>query len=299
MVQAVASQSVMSQEVMSQAASPQTAVISPDQLASPAQILAIPVPACPGWDVRKLLSHLGRVYCSVTEHVVRRAQEMVPAEEIPQPPDSNSSTDSIIGWFEERHQKVVEALEEVSPEEPIWSWAGQGSGRFYHRRMAHETLIHRWDLEDALAQAGAILEAAGVPQTPGTSPALAGNEELAADNVDELLEILLPFTISRWERELPKGTLHLHRVEGASVGGLGTGGASVGGPEIGGTGEWTVFPEGNSIRVVREHAKGDVAVRGTAADLALFMWERRPPELLNIEIFGDSELAAQWAALSR
>ena len=38
----------------------------------------------------------------------------------------------------------------------------------------------------------------------------------------------------------------------------------------------------------REHAKGDVAARGTASDLLLFLWGRVPATAL--EVFGDAEL---------
>ena len=160
-------------------------------------------------------------------------------------------------------EDVASALERIEADEPVWSWAGgpYQNGGFYHRRMAHETLIHRWDAENAV----------GEPQPL--------DDDLAADNIDELLQVVLPFTIANWDRGIPQGTLHLHR--------------------IGGEGEWTVSPDGSTVSVSLEHAKGDAAVRGPAADLALFIWERRGLESLDLEVFGSRELAEQWAAVSR
>ena len=45
---------------------------------------------------------------------------------------------------------------------------------------------------------------------------------------------------------------------------------------------------GDSAVITREHAKGDVAVRGGASDLLLFLWHRIPADRL--EVFGDPAL---------
>jgi len=244
--------------------------------------LDAPVPSCPGWNVAKLTSHLGRVFCSVREHVVRRATEMVPVTEIPKPPEG----EAIVAWFAEVHAGVLEAVAEIDPREPLWSWAGpgHGNGAFYQRRMAHEVLIHRWDLEAALGE-------------PARLPA-----DLALDNVDELLQVVLPFTLANWERQLPQGSLHLHSTEPVPVADAKS--ADVTSATSHPAGEWLVTPDGQGgYSVAYEHAKGDVAVRGTAEALALFVWERIPLSALQAqgraEVFGDVQLAEQWAQLSR
>ncbi len=43
-----------------------------------------------------------------------------------------------------------------------------------------------------------------------------------------------------------------------------------------GEGEWLITRAGDDVVVTREHAKGDVAARGTASDLLLFLWGRVP-----------------------
>ncbi|MDE0237893.1 MAG: maleylpyruvate isomerase family mycothiol-dependent enzyme [bacterium] len=154
--------------------------------------IATTVPACPGWTMHKLLSHVGRVYRSVGRHVAERATEMIPADEIPRPPEG----DAIVEWFEEGHRYVQEALDGADPDDPVWSWTGQNTMAFYFRRMAHETAVHRWDAEAAFGEPGPI------------------DSDLGADGVSELFEVVLPFAVANWDMTLPDSSLHLHRSDG-------------------------------------------------------------------------------------
>jgi hypothetical protein len=49
------------------------------------------------------------------------------------------------------------------------------------------------------------------------------------------------------------------------------------------------------VVVTREHAKGDVAARGTASSLLLFLYGRVPAD--DLEVFGDAALLARWREL--
>ena len=57
-------------------------------------------------------------------------------------------------------------------------------------------------------------------------------------------------------------------------------------------GEWLVANRDGEVTVTQEHAKGDVAARGTASDLLLFLWGRVPADAL--EVFGDADLLARF-----
>ena len=46
--------------------------------------------------------------------------------------------------------------------------------------------------------------------------------------------------------------------------------------------------------VTREHAKGDVAARGSALALLLYLWGRDQ----GLEIFGEAQLAQAWGSLA-
>ena len=49
------------------------------------------------------------------------------------------------------------------------------------------------------------------------------------------------------------------------------------------------------LSLLDEHAKGDVAVRGSALALLLYLWGRNPQGL---EIFGEPDLAQAWGSLA-
>ncbi|WP_419917874.1 maleylpyruvate isomerase family mycothiol-dependent enzyme [Candidatus Poriferisocius sp.] len=154
--------------------------------------LGTQVPSCPGWTMHKLLAHVGRVYRSVGRHVAERATQMIPADQIPRPPEGNA----IVEWFEDGHRFVQEALDGADPDDAVWTWAGPNNMAFYFRRMAHETAVHRWDAEAALGEP--------TPLDP----------DLSADGVSELYELVLPFTVANWDVALPATSLHLHRTDG-------------------------------------------------------------------------------------
>jgi predicted lipid carrier protein YhbT len=62
-------------------------------------------------------------------------------------------------------------------------------------------------------------------------------------------------------------------------------------------GEWLVTLTSPRPTVERVHAKGDVAARGTASDLDLFLWGRIGGDAL--EVFGDRELLDRFQGATR
>ncbi len=96
--------------------------------------------------------------------------------------------------------------------------------------------------------------------------------DLAVDGVNELLELFAP-RIPAEKLAGASGTIHLHATDA--------------------DGEWLVRfgPEG--IAFEHGHAKGDVALRGTAADLLLWTWNRVPVDD-RFEVFGDRALLDTW-----
>ncbi len=126
---------------------------------------ATPVPACPGWDVEKLVSHLGRVHRWATAIVGTKAAERVDFPGRPEVVD--------VPWFEEGVTELTAALEEAGPDAAMFTFPnGGGTSRFWFRRQAEETAVHRWDVEHAT----------GRPRPIDTEVALAG--------VDELLDVM-------------------------------------------------------------------------------------------------------------
>jgi uncharacterized protein (TIGR03083 family) len=185
-------------------------------------------------------------------HVESRSPEM-----LPYPKGDLPHGDALAAWFHESLDGLLASLREVGPEERVWSWGGT-TAQFYLRRMAHETVTHRVDVEGATGEV-----------TPLDS-------DLSADGVEELYEVVLPSRLTRGKIELPSGSLHLHRSDGE--------------------GEWMLKASDGTIAVTHEHGKGDAAVRGPASDLFLFVWNRGRAGTL--QVFGDEAIANAWASLA-
>jgi uncharacterized protein (TIGR03083 family) len=148
--------------------------------------LGAPVPACPGWDVEKLVRHTGRVFTSCA--AVVRERGPVDFESMPTMPKG----DGTIEAFEERAAALADALAGLPEDVPVWNWFGiePPIPGFYHRRMAQEVAIHRWD-----AQAAA-----------GTTAPI--DTALAVDGLDEFLTMFL----SQQDVDLG-GSLHFHATD--------------------------------------------------------------------------------------
>jgi len=138
----------------------------------------------------------------------------------------------------------------------VWSWTPVATSGFWARRQAHETSIHRYDAQLA----------AGRPEPLDGA--------LAADGIDELFEMVPSWP---WGGRVRGGgeTVHVHCTDR--------------------DGEWLLRLVPDGIVVAREHAKADVAVRGAASDVLLFLYGRAGREVL--EVFGDVELLAHFRAL--
>lgn len=215
--------------------------------------LSAPVAACPGWDVARLVGHVGQVQAWMSE-VVREPSLERPTHGFADRPEPEET----VAWGRRQLDELVDALGQASPGTPCWTWAASEVIDFYPRRMAHETVVHRHDVEQAVG---------------GGTPI---DSDMATDGVDELIEVGLQYSANpEKEFSYPEGSLHLHRTDGE--------------------GEWLLRADGGSLVVTREHAKGDVAVRGSGPDLLLYLWGRGGS---NLEIFGDETLAQAWSRVA-
>jgi uncharacterized protein (TIGR03083 family) len=128
---------------------------------------AAPVPACPGWTVHDLVSHLGNIHAW--------AAMIVATGEPAGLPDERPGTDELHGWYTKRAATLVDALAAGDPGAPCWTLARVDETRgFWRRRQLHETLMHLVDLGQAHGRATVL--------DPVT----------CADGVAETLEVFLP-----------------------------------------------------------------------------------------------------------
>lgn len=151
--------------------------------------------------------------------------------------------------------KLVEALRSADPDEPVWTWAARKDAGWVVRHQVQEAAVHRWDAEQAAGR--------DVPLHPAA----------AADGVDEFLQISTPFPVEG--AEPLGGRLQLMAVDVGLA--------------------WTIEEDaGGAVRCERT-AAGDAAavVRGSASDLLLYLYRRRPATAL--ETTGDIGVAERFA----
>jgi uncharacterized protein (TIGR03083 family) len=221
-----------------------------------------PVPGCPEWSVADLAEHLGVIHHRVAR-LIREGGLEPPArvrERITAP-----AADLRAGWLAEGLDALVSALAAAEPDAPVWTWAPPHTHRFWARRMALETAIHRWDLESAHGEPAAI------------EPAL------AVDGIDEVFDVFAPARRNRasglepWSYGGRGERLHLHCTDGP--------------------GEWLLRFGPDTVEITREHARGDAALRGSASDLLLVLYGRVGSD--RVEVLGDPAVVRLWTETAR
>lgn len=222
-----------------------------------AQDLSTAVPTCPGWDLRRLVVHMGNVHRWAATAATTAAQP--PSR----PSDPDLSVD-LADWLRAGAASLVEILRPLQPDQPTWHpFPTDQRAAVWPRRMAHETAVHRVDAELAAGLAA-------------TDAADAVEPHLASDGIDEYLSVMLAGAAQRRGRQLPASTLHVHCTDVH--------------------GEWLVWAKGASVTVQREHAKGDVALRGPASSLLTALWGRTWPDP-GFELLGDQTAGRDWLAV--
>ncbi len=216
-----------------------------------------PVPSCPEWNVADLVAHLGGVY-AWARYAVAAGGERVNRRDVPTPPAPEHAAD-LLPWFRTRLGELLEALS-GDADAPAWTFPpnAPNTAAWWQRRQALETVVHRWDVQTA---------AASGPVDP-IAP------DLAVEGVDEFLADFLPRVIAADASGALTGTLHLHATDTP--------------------GEWWLDFDAEGLATRREHAKADTAVRGPAAGLYLWLWNRQSPEAAGLEVFGRVETAVGW-----
>lgn len=148
--------------------------------------LDAPVAACPGWDVHRLVVHLGVIHRWARECIERAA-----------PPDGMEQFEPGHGdlgeWFDEGARAIATTVRDIDPDAPTWHpFTVARVAGVWPRRMANETAMHRWDAQAAV---GAV-----DPLDP----------ELASDGIDEYFELAIPRLIKREGLTVPTSSFHVH-----------------------------------------------------------------------------------------
>lgn len=207
-------------------------------------LLQDPVPTCPDWTVQQLVEHIGGVH-RWAARIVSGGLASNPAEgEITALFTPPADTDELLAWFNTGSQQLVETLWTAPDDLQAFVFLKNAPAprKFWARREAHETTIHRID---ALA--------ARLGRMPSTAEA-AIPTRVAVDGIDELVTGFVPRRSSRLRTNEP----YLMAITPTDV-------------DV----AWTVAVSGEPP-VVSAGAAPDAhaVITGTAAALYLGLWNR-------------------------
>ncbi|WP_341717800.1 maleylpyruvate isomerase family mycothiol-dependent enzyme [Micromonospora sp. FIMYZ51] len=200
-----------------------------------------PVLSCPGWTVTDLTLHLTGIYQWVRT-IAGSGESRAPEQPRSQRPEPVPGVTAVQQW-QQAYDELMALFETLDPEAPAWNWAPQPKrAGFWPRRMAHETAVHRWDAQLAIA-AGEPVEA-----------------KLAADGVSEVLDTWLPAGRRKASGQW-RGMVRLSATDAAQ--------------------EWFLRLRGEGVALLdtgtildHDEHPARVHVSGTASDLLLALWGR-------------------------
>lgn len=214
-----------------------------------------PVPGCPDLTLERTLRHVGSTH-RVTRLWVRDGHR-------PDQWQRSPSDGDLVDFVRTGLDELMNELARHDPDEPCDTWWPEHmSHGFWRRRMAHETAVHRVDVQAA----------AGVPVH-------AVDPGLALDGIDEVLFLWFGHRLGELRMSSPqRGTVALVAAER----------------------RWLAsFQPGRSIarRVDEAEAtSADGRVSGDPMTMYLWCWGRLPDQ--SVEISGDQEAVARlWALL--
>lgn len=223
------------------------------------------VPCCTGWTVLDLIGHVGEIYEGRAAIVEVGRTERPTARPV-------APSEDLVEWFDTAAAHLVAVLSDHDPDEPVWTFypPDQTVG-FWYRRMAHESLIHRVDGEQAHGRPSDI------------------DEALAADGIDEILSVMM-------SGSRPWGTLILDdraaRLEVPSRSWTVQLGAFSGTSP----GSGRVFDNLPALEVVDPAVSFRTVVSGSAGSMDLWLWGRG--RLRRLTLQGDRSIVKAIRAVA-
>lgn len=210
--------------------------------------LQAPVPSCPGWTVAAAVGHTAKVHRWATS-ILRGGD-----------PDNFSyerpDLAMLLAEFDSGLAELVTALRRAPENLAVHTlWPSRSARQFWARRQAHETAIHRIDVELATGYGVSDCET-----------------EFAADGIDELV-MHLAVDQFRGNAGEHSGTMVITPLD-ANI-------------------SWTARLGPSGLLVQRDSvAAADLSVFGLAADLYRWVWNRGDES--EVSLRGDFALADQW-----
>lgn len=208
------------------------------------------VPACGDWTVRDLVEHLAQIHHWAAAQA--RGQATPPLGEGPF---------ELAPHYAARAAELRETFRLLAPDAPARVLShpeplGPGPVSFWHRRQAHETLVHLHDLHAATGGHAREDLVGDIPP------------EVWADAVDEVVTVFQPRQVGLGRMR----PLHVHVLLQAD--------------DTAGIGTWLLgSPTSDRAREIVP----DVTVTGSSRALALLLWRRLTPEQAGLTVRGARE----------
>jgi uncharacterized protein (TIGR03083 family) len=214
-------------------------------LADSAAVLdpAAPVPTCPGWTLRDLVLHLGGVHRWAGSHIRDRLPSIMQTNLV-DIFDRLPSDDELVDWYRGELRLLIDSLREAPADlecatflkcvSPLHHWA---------RRQAHETTIHRADVESISGSLKPVETA------------------FALDGIDELVDGFVPRRFMKLRSETPV-TLRI-APDGTNA-------------------TWVLSISEEPVAVSHEPVGADCTVTGNPSNIYFALWNRAPRERLTV-----------------
>lgn len=227
--------------------------------------LDAPIAACPGWDLRDLVRHLGEIHLWAAANVAHPSPTWLHVGDLADLavywPDLAAGWPrdaELVAWYRATHANLVEVLRSAPPDVPAVTFLPAPTPlTMWARRQASEIAVHRFDAEHAQG-----IESQFAPA-------------FASDMLDELLTGFVPLY-----RDVRIDRARVLRVVATDV-----------------DEEWWVTMEPTGMRPARRGREADLTLSGTAADLYLALWNRTSGS--NLELVGDRDVLQVWRTSCR
>lgn len=222
--------------------------------------LDVPIAACPGWDMRELVRHVGLVHLWAAANIVFPTDRWLSVNELadlrPYWPEHTTGWPDdadLVTWYRATLTNLVEVLESTPADHDCLTFLPAPSPLImWARRQASEIAIHRYDAEAASGRSSQF------------------DSRFAADMLDELLSGFAPRM-----RASDAGADRVLHVVAEDAGA-----------------QFFVTIGGSGIRTSRDGDRSDLRLTGSAADLYVMLWNR--PQGPSISCEGDALLLDQW-----
>lgn len=214
----------------------------------------LPIPTTPGWAMRDLVKHQGEVHRWATGIVATPRMEPWNASEEEVVGGVWPDDDSLVEWLRDGVDALGSALADAPEDLDCWTFMESPSPRiFWARRQTSEIAIHSADAELAA----------------GIEPTIA--PDVAADGVDELLIA----SLTRPDRGPRSDTPMTIAIESTDTGH-----------------RWFGTIAEDAFTSERSDRAAACTVRGSAATLDLFLWNRLDRSAVEVE--GDETVLQVW-----